>query len=473
MIEEREVVRRMLTDENYLRKVVSHLKPEYFGDKTCEIIVSAVGDYFAEYAGKPTPLAVKTIIEGYKGDKSTDLEADASLRALDELKEPEEEPTDYKWFVDATEMFMRAKSVFNAIYESSEIIKAIQDGDEGQMMRLVPIVQDAVSVGFDYNEGKEIFKSADERHDFYTTSENKIPFDLDVLNEITNGGLSRKTLSVLMAETGVGKTMAMSSMAAANLRMGYNVLYFTLEISEFEILRRIDSNLLDVPILGLPSTEKMDFLTKLKGVYEESREARLKLMQGEIGRAKLYVKEYPPAGAGVPHFRRYVDELRVKKGFVPDVIYVDYINLCTSARVDAKASSYFVVKAITEELRALMVEQDCVGVTATQTNRSGYGNSDVNLSNTAECVDIDSTIHLASGKWKKIRDAEVGDVVVGRDGPRRIERVFGRKKKDCVEITTQGGRKIIASKDHKIWTPDGMKSVATGLSAGDEVLVET
>ena len=471
MIEEREVVRRMLTDDRYLRKVVSYIKPEYFSDKQCLLIVRAVKDYFDEYTGQPTPLAVKTIIEGYRGDKTTDLEANMALASVDELKVPEENPTDYSFFVDATEMFMRAKSVYNAIFESSNILTAIQDGDEGQMMKLVPIIQDAVSVGFDYNEGKEIFRSAEERFEFYRTSEHKVPFELDVLNDITNGGLSRKTLSVLMAETGVGKTLAMGSMAAANLRMGYNVLYITLEISEFEILRRIDANLLDIPILGIPTADQMDYFGKLREIFEESEDARMK-MQGELGGAKLYVKEYPPAGAGVPHFRRYIEELRLKKEFIPDVVYVDYINLCSSARVDAKASSYFVVKAIAEELRALMIENDCVGVTATQTNRSGYGNSDANLSNTSECLDPDTTVHLPSGGWKKLRDVEVGDVVVGGDGPRTIQRVFGIGKRECVEITTEGGRKIIASRDHKLWTPEGMKAASTGLDMGDRVLVE-
>lgn len=472
MIEEKEIVRRLLTDEKYLRKAISDLKEEYFKDDLCKLIVKSMKFYFEEYADQPTPLAVRTIIENSKGVDASDMQVDASLEYIEELKVPEETPSNLKWFLAATEMFMRAKSIYNAIADSANLLTDIQNGDEGQMMKLVPIIQEAVAVGFDYNEGKEVFGSAQERFLYYRSSEHKVPFDLEILNEITNGGFNRKTLSVFMAETGVGKTLAMASMAAANLRMGYNVLYITLEISDFEILRRIDSNLLNVPILGIPDVGEIEFLTKLHKIHELSEEARTKSKQGEISSAKLYVKEYAPASAGVPHFRRCMDELRIKANFIPDVVYVDYINLCTSSRVDSKSGSYFVVKSVAEELRALMVENDCVGVTATQTNRDGYGNTEANLSNTAECLDPDSTVGVSGGR-RKLRDVAVGDVVTGRGGTRTIERIFAPKKKECVEITTVGGRKIIASVDHAVWTGDGMKSFAEGLKVGDEVLVET
>ena len=364
----------LLFNEEYSRKVIPFLKNEYFQTRTNKILFELIDGYIKTYNVVPSKEALNTKLQSLDniseddfkscGDLITKLEAD--------LK------TSVDWLCDQTEKFCQEKAVYNAIMDS---IKIIDKKDKKRGTGSIPeILTEALSVSFDTNIGHDFIEDADSRYDYYHVREEKLQFYLEYFNKITKGGLSKKTLNIILASTGVGKTMFMTHCAAHHLTLGKNVLYLTMEMSEERIAERIDANLMDVTI---------DDLKELpKDAYEKKM---VRIKGGTTG--KLIVKEYPTAAAGSAHFRHLLQELRIKKSFKPDVIYVDYLNICSSARMKMGGSvnSYMYIKAIAEELRGLAVEFDVPIISATQSNRDAYNSSDVGLDNTSESFALPAT----------------------------------------------------------------------------------
>jgi replicative DNA helicase len=360
-------------NEKYTRKVLPFIKPEYFQDRTERVIFEHVYQYVDRYNNIPTKEAL--IIEIDNDDKLSEDQFGSCIEIINDLEI--EQNTNIDWLLDNTEKWCQDKSVYNAIMESISII----DGKSDKSTNALPeLLQDALSVSFDGYIGHDFLDDAEKRFEFYNKVEDKIQFDLDMFNKITKGGLPKKTLNVILAGTGVGKSLAMCHFAAANLNEGKNVLYITMEMAEEKIAERIDSNLLNVPIKELPDIPKSMYDQKIDKLRAKTP-------------GKLIIKEYPTASAGAGHFRHLLNELKLKRNFLPDIIYIDYLNICTSTRMKygANVNSYTLIKAIAEELRGLAVEKNVPIISATQTTRSGYTNSDPGLEDTSESFGLPAT----------------------------------------------------------------------------------
>ena len=369
------VLKSLINDEDYCRKALPFIQPEYFEDGTERAIYKEIHGYVSEYNNLPTKEAILIALNGRKNVTEEQFgEAGELLNSFDK------EVPDRQWLVDNTEKWCQERAVYNAIMSS---IGIMEGRDKTQDKGAIPkLLQDALGVSFDQHIGHDYLENSEERFDFYHRVEEKIPFDLDYFNKITKGGLSRKSLNIALAGTGVGKSLFMCHCAAANLSQGKNVLYISLEMAEEKIAERIDANLLDVPIAQLPEINKEIFdkkIAKLKSKFQ----------------GKLVVKEYPTASVHVGHFRHLLNELALKKDFRPDIIYIDYLNICASSRVkNTNANSYTIVKSIAEEIRGLAVEYNLPIVSATQTTRSGYSNTDVGLEDTSESFGLPATADL-------------------------------------------------------------------------------
>jgi len=369
---EQTILTNLIHNEDYVRKVIPYLKAEYFHDVVDRSVFALIVNYFDKYNTPPS-------IEALSVDLSnTDNLSEEQFKTADELIDtliPSD--TAIEWLTDETEKFCQEKAVYNAIMESISVIDGKSDKGRGA---LPSILSDALSISFDPHIGHDFLDDAEERWEYYHQKEIKIPFDIDLLNEVSNGGLSKKTLNIILAGTGVGKSMFMCHCAAGNLRDNKNVLYITLEMAEERIAERIDANLMGVTIDEVRGYEKEIYDKKI---------ARLR----ENYKGKIVIKEYPTTGAGANHFRFLLQELKVKKNFIPDIIYVDYLNICMSARIKygAGVNSYTYVKAIAEELRGLAVEFDLPVVSATQTTRSGFTSSDLGLEDTSESFGLPAT----------------------------------------------------------------------------------
>jgi archaellum biogenesis ATPase FlaH len=366
------VVSSFIHNEGFVRRVLPHIQDEYFEDASNRIFIDEVRKYFTEYDALPTKEAMVIELETRR-----DLTADQFTSLVNMIRTSEEEPHELKWLVDTTEKWCRDRAIYNALLESIQIA----DGNDSKRTRdsIPSILSDALAVSFDNSIGHDYLYDADDRYAYYHRVEEKVPFDIDLLNKITKGGLGKKTLNIALAGTGVGKSLFMCHVAASHLMMGYNVLYITLEMAEEKIAERIDANLLDVSVQQLQSLPKMMFDNKITKLSEKTQ-------------GRLIVKEYPTASAHVGHFKSLLQELGIKKSFVPDVIFVDYLNICASSRYKgAIVNSYTYVKAIAEELRGLAGECNVPIISATQTTRSGYGNSDVELTDTSESFGLPAT----------------------------------------------------------------------------------
>jgi replicative DNA helicase len=364
----------LLENETYGRKVIPFLKNEYFQTRTNKILFELIDNYIKTYHKIPTKEALTAKLQGL--DNLTEDEFKSCTEYLQTLKA--DLTTSIDWLADETEKFCQERAVYNAIMDS---IKIIDNKDPRRGKGSIPdILSEALSVSFDTNIGHDFIEDSNSRYDFYHTREEKIQFDLEYFNKITKGGLSKKTLNIILASTGVGKTMFMTHCAAHHLTLGKNVLYITMEMSEERIAERIDANLMDVTI------------DELKELPRDSFDKKINRIKGKT-QGKLIVKEYPTAAAGSSHFRHLLQELRIKKAFKPDIIYVDYLNICSSARMKMGGSvnSYMYVKAIAEELRGLAVEFDVPIISATQSNRDAYNSSDVGLDNTSESFALPAT----------------------------------------------------------------------------------
>jgi replicative DNA helicase len=369
---EKSIFNGLLNDEEYVRKTIPYLKEDYFSDLVDKKLFLLFKDYYEKYTSLPSKDALLIELSARSG--LSDEQVSSANEVIKSLVPIEEK--DREWLVETTEKFCQEKAVYNAIMDSIQIIDNKGSEDKGAIPQLL---SDALSVSFDTHIGHDFIEDATARHEFYNAKEVKIPFDIDLLNKVTKGGLSTKTLNIALAGTGVGKSLFMCHCAAANLVQGRNVLYITLEMAEEKIAERIDANLLNVTMDELKMLPKDAYDKKIERVSSKTK-------------GKLIVKEYPTASAHTGHFRHLLNELKLKKGFKPDIIYVDYLNICSSARIKGAAvNSYTYVKAIAEELRGLAVEWAVPIVSATQTTRSGYTNTDVGLEDTSESFGLPAT----------------------------------------------------------------------------------
>ena len=367
------VLRHLLNEEDYARGTLPYLKSEYFSEMNERVVYQEIDKYLSQYNALPTKEAL--LIELDNNTKVSDENFAKCSEIVSELNSDSD--TDKEWLIEKTEKFCQEKAIYNAIMESISIIDGKDKQDKGTIPELL---SDALSVSFDPSIGHDFIDDSDSRWDFYHRVEERIPFDLEYLNKITKGGVPKKSLNIILAGTGVGKSLAMCHMASANLLDGKNVLYITMEMAEEKIAERIDANLLNVSLEELANLPKQMYDRKLDRVKGKTS-------------GKLIVKEYPTASAHVGHFRHVLNELRLKRQFIPDIIYVDYLNICMSHRIrtGSNVNSYTLVKSIAEELRGLAVEKNVPIISATQTTRSGYTNSDVGLEDTSESFGLPAT----------------------------------------------------------------------------------
>lgn len=360
-----------------MRKVLPFLKPDYF-EGVYRKLFSDVGKYVGKYNKLPNLESFKVEID--QSDKYTDEQYSFAMEILPNIFQGEK--ADEKWLEDTTEKWCQDRAIHNAIMESISII----DGKHGSLTKnaLPDLLQKALSVSFDTNVGHDYIENVDQRYDFYHEQEERIPFDLDYFNRITKGGIPNKTLNIALAGTGVGKSLFMCHCAGGFLTLGKNVLYITMEMAEERIAERIDANLLNIPIDQLENISKPMLTSKVEDLARKTD-------------GKLIIKEYPTGSANANHFRALLNELKLKKNFVPEVIFIDYLNICASARMKAMGgsiNSYTYIKAIAEELRGLAVEFNVPIVSATQTTRSGFTSSDPGLEDTSESFGLPATADL-------------------------------------------------------------------------------
>ena len=371
-------ISKLILDENYCKSVLPFIKEEYFEQAEIKTLFGEVNNYVTNYNTMPELSALKIEVEKRR-DLSAEIINDIE-KFLDERID--EQQYNNEWLMDTTEKWCKERAIYLALMDSIQIA----DGqDKTRTKDAIPhIMSEALGTCFDDTVGHDYLLDADERYDFYHKEEDKIPFDLDYFNKITKGGIPSKTLNVALAGTGVGKSLFMCHCASASLLQGRNVLYITLEMAEEKIAERIDANLLDVPIKQLsdPLFTKQQFRNKVDKLHQKTK-------------GRLVIKEYPTASAHVNHFKSLLNELSMKRGFAPDIVFIDYLNICASARFKGNiVNSYTLVKGIAEELRGLAVEHNVPIVTATQTTRSGYGSSDVDITDTSESFGLPATADL-------------------------------------------------------------------------------
>ena len=369
---EETILRNLICNEQYYRKVVPFIKADYFQEYNEKILFEEIADFAAKYDKVPTK-EVLTINLQNRGDLTEETFKD-TLSGLNSLSD---EWVDYDWLCDSTEKWCQDRAIYNALMQS---IKIADGGDKKLDKGSIPsILQDALAVSFDEHIGHDYIEQADDRYEFYHRKEEKIPFDLEKFNYITKGGLPNKTLNIALAGTGVGKSLFMCHMAGSALSQGYNVLYITCEMAEEKIAERIDANLLNVSVKDIIDIPEVLFRSKVQEISKKTQ-------------GKLIIKEYPTASAHAGHFRALLNDLQLKKDFKPDLIFVDYLNICASVRYKgAIVNSYTYVKAIAEELRGLAVETNLPIISATQTTRAGFGNSDPDLTDTSESFGLPAT----------------------------------------------------------------------------------
>ena len=367
------ILRNLVFNETYSRKVIPFIQPDYFEQRTEKVVFEEIVKFIVKYGSAITPEALNIEIENRTDINESEIKEVRSL-----VGQFNDSPVEPQWLLDTTEKWCRDRAIYLALMESIHIA----DGKSDKKGRdaIPSILSDALAVSFDNNIGHDYLQNYEERYDFYHRKEDKIEFDLEYFNKITKGGLPNKTLNIALAGTGVGKSLFMCHVASSVLLQGRNVLYITLEMAEERIAERIDANLLNVNIQQLVELPRQMFENKVTNLSKKTQ-------------GTLIIKEYPTASAHSGHFKALLNELSLKKSFRPDIIFIDYLNICASSRYKSNFSvnSYSYVKAIAEELRGLAVEFNVPIVSATQTTRSGYGNSDVELTDTSESFGLPAT----------------------------------------------------------------------------------
>ena len=370
------ILRNLVYNEDYSRKVIPFIQPEYFEQRSEKVVFEEIVQFIVKYNSAITKEAL-----GIEIENRTDLTETDVKDIRDVCETLNDSVVENQWLLDTTEKWCRDRAIYLALMESIHIA----DGNDGNKNRdaIPSILSDALAVSFDNNIGHDYLQNYQERYEFYHRKEDKIEFDLEYFNKITKGGLPNKTLNIALAGTGVGKSLFMCHVASSALLQGRNVLYITLEMAEERIAERIDANLLNVPIQQLVDLPRSTFENKVTSLSKKTQ-------------GTLIIKEYPTASAHSGHFKALLNELALKKSFRPDIIFIDYLNICASSRhkANGSANSYSYIKSIAEELRGLAVEFKVPIVSATQTTRSGYGNSDVELTDTSESFGLPATADL-------------------------------------------------------------------------------
>lgn len=373
---EQSILKNLVYNEEFTRRVLPFIQPEYFSDNAEKLVFSEVKEFIEKYKSLPTHEAL--VINFTESKSLTEEQVRGSIELLNQLHVNKDAPSELQWLTEQTEKFCQDKAIYNAIMEAVSILddkKSVKG--KGEIPKLL---SDALGVSFDNNVGHDYIDDYAARYDFYHQKEERIPFDLDYFNKITKGGLPNKTLNIALAGTGVGKSLFMCHVAASCISQGHDVLYITMEMAEEKIAERIDANLLNLNLNDLHVIPKDDYVRRFQALQSKTR-------------GKLIIKEYPTASAGAMHFRSLLNELQLKKNFRPKIIFIDYLNICCSSRMKMGASvnSYTYIKSIAEELRGLAVEFNVPIVSATQTTRSGYSNSDVGLEDTSESFGLPAT----------------------------------------------------------------------------------
>ena len=388
------ILNNLVNNEEYLRKVIPFLKDEYFEDTNQKIVFQEIASFVEEYNEMPTKEVLYIEVE-----KRKDINEDVYKHIHHLVDHLDGQPVEFDWLVDTTEKWCRDRAIYLALIESIGI--ADGQNDKKQPDAIPSILSDALAVSFDNHVGHDYLLDYAERYDLYNTKEERIPFDLEYFNKITSGGLPNKTLNIALAGTGVGKSLFMCHVASSVLLQNKNVLYITLEMAEERIAERIDANLLNINIQEISDLPKSMFESKVANLSKKTQ-------------GTLIIKEYPTASAHSGHFKSLLNELALKKSFRPDIIFIDYLNICASSRYRAggNVNSYTTVKAIAEELRGLAVEANVPIVSATQTTRSGYGSSDVELTDTSESFGLPATADLMFALISTEELEELGQILV-------------------------------------------------------------
>lgn len=375
---ERLILGGLVLDDHFVRQTIPFLQPEYFHDKIECAVFSQIKHYLDEYKTLPNKTAITLDIK--KHERLNEKEVSLALDIIDDIYTVDIAGTDKKWLIKQAEEFCQNKAVYNAIIKAI----AIYDGsDTTSTSHVIPdLIKDAISISFEANIGQDLFEDAEARFEYYTQPENKIPFDIEILNDITNGGVGKKTLNMLVAGVNVGKTLGLCHLAAAYMKMGYNVLYVSLEMGEEEILKRVDANTLRVSINKLAEMGKDEFVGKVDRLRQKCH-------------GKLKVKQFPTGSASAAHFKHIINELKLKKRWSPDVIMIDYIGIAASSRIKmGQHNSYTYLKAVAEEFRALAIETDTAVWSAMQLNRQGISSSDVEITDVSDSMGIPATADL-------------------------------------------------------------------------------
>ena len=369
------ILKNLIYNEEYTRKVIPFIQQNYFSENTDKILFKEIFDFVDKYKNLPTYEAL--VINFTEKKNLTEPEVRSAIETLNEIKENKDDTVELAWLVEQTEKFCQDRAIYNAIMESVSILDDRTKKSKGEIPKLL---SDALGVSFDANVGHDYIQDFEDRYDFYHRVESRIRFDLDMFNKITKGGLPKKTLNIALAGTGVGKSLFMCHVASSALSQGLNVLYITMEMAEEKIAERIDANLLNIDLNELQSISREDYERKFSHLKNKTQ-------------GKLIIKEYPTAAASTLHFRALLNELQLKKSFKPDIVFIDYLNICASSRIKpgGAVNSYTYVKSIAEELRGLAVEHDVPIISATQTTRSGYTNSDPGLEDTSESFGLPAT----------------------------------------------------------------------------------
>lgn len=388
------ILRNLIYNDDYTRKVIPFIQPEYFEDRVQRTIFLEIAEFVVNYDSLISLEALEIEISN-----RSDLGEEDIKSARECIKKLNDNPVEQKWLMDSTEKWCRDRAIYLALMESIYIA----DGkDEKKSRDAIPnILSTALAVSFDNHIGHDYLQDYQERFESYHRKEDRIPFDIDYLNKITKGGLPNKTLNIALAGTGVGKSLFMCHMASACLLQGYNVLYITLEMAEEKIAERIDANLLNINIQELTDLPKPMFESKVNSLMKKTQ-------------GNLIIKEYPTASAHSGHFKALLNELALKKSFRPNIIFIDYLNICASSRYRGNSSvnSYSYIKSIAEELRGLACEANVPIVSATQTTRSGYSSSDIDLTDTSESFGLPATADLMLALIKTDELEELGQIMV-------------------------------------------------------------
>jgi len=388
------ILQNLIYNEEYSRKVIPFIKPDYYENKSERVVFEQISEFIVKYGSAITIEALNIEVSNRVDLTETELKEVSELSGL-----LTDTPVDYQWLMDTTEKWCRDRAIYLALMESI----ALADGEDDKKGRdaIPSILSDALAVSFDNHIGHDYLEDYEERYDLYHRKEERIQFDLDFFNKITKGGVPNKTLNIALAGTGVGKSLFMCHVASSVLLQGKNVLYITLEMAEEKIAERIDANLLNIPVQQLTDVPRQMFETKVTKLSEKTQ-------------GNLIIKEYPTAAAHSGHFKGLLNELSLKKAFKPDIIFVDYLNICASSRYRAgsNVNSYSYIKAIAEELRGLAVETNVPIVSATQTTRSGFSSSDVDLTDTSESFGLPATADLMFALISTEELEEVNQIMV-------------------------------------------------------------